>query len=124
MTAHLRATVTCGERSNDSRACRSARAEVLAKDKTKIEGLWARKACIAASENPIVGNGQTAKDFALWSKGRWSDLISDDHETSLTSNFLPPSAPTCTGDAILQHFCKVHNDCVKLFALTQQVKKR
>jgi hypothetical protein len=83
--------------------------------------LWACKAFSIASENPIVGNGQTATDFAMSIKHRWCDLISDARETSKTSEVVPPSAPTRTGDAILQHFRKVRKDCIKFFALTQQV---
>jgi hypothetical protein len=90
---------------------------------TEIESLWACKAFIRASENPIVGNGQTAKDFALSIKRRWSDINSDSQESAKTSDLLPPFARTRTGDAILQHFRKVRNDCNKFFALTQQVKE-
>jgi hypothetical protein len=45
---------------------------------SEIESLWASKAFIRASENPIVGNGQIATDFAMGIKCRWSDSISDD----------------------------------------------
>jgi hypothetical protein len=71
---------------------------------TEIESLWACKAFFRASENPIAANGQTAKDFALCIKRRWSDIISDSQESAKTSDPLPPLAPTRTGDAILQTF--------------------
>jgi hypothetical protein len=90
---------------------------------TEIESLWACKAFIPVSENPLVGNGQTATVFALSIKRRWSDIISDSQESVKTSYLLPPFAPTRTGDAILQHFRKVRKDCIKFFALTQQVKE-
>jgi hypothetical protein len=90
---------------------------------TEIDSLWACKAFIGASENPIVGNGQTAKEFALSIKRRWSDIISDSQESGKTSDLLPPYAPTRIGDGILQHFRKVSKDCIKCFALTQQVKE-
>jgi hypothetical protein len=90
---------------------------------SEIESLWACKAFIRASENPIVGNGQTATDFAKRIKCRWSDIISDAEETSKTSDVVPSSAPTRTGEAILQHFRKVRKDCIKFFALNQQVKE-
>jgi hypothetical protein len=56
-------------------------------------------------------------------KRRWSEIVSDAQETSKTSDVVPSSAPTRTGDAILQHFRKVRKDCIKFFALTQQVKE-
>jgi hypothetical protein len=89
----------------------------------EIESLWACKAFVRASENPIVGNGQTATDFSMRIKRRWSEIVSDAQETSKTSDVVPSSAPTRTGDAILQHFRKVRKDCIKFFALTQQVKE-
>jgi hypothetical protein len=85
--------------------------------------MWAWKALFPAPEKPIVANGQTTKGFVLRSKRRWSDSISDARKTSMTSNFLPPTAPTRTGDAILQHFRKVRKDCIKVFALIHRVKE-
>jgi hypothetical protein len=78
---------------------------------------------IPASENPIVMKGQNVKDFALRSKRPWPEIISDAQETTTTSNFLPPFAPICPGDAMLQHFRKVRKDLIKHFALTQQVRE-
>jgi hypothetical protein len=63
-----------------------------------------------ASENLFVGNGQTAKDFAMRIKRHWSDFYSEAQETSMTSELLPPSALIHIGDAILQHFRVVRKD--------------
>jgi hypothetical protein len=118
----LRAATTCGETLERPASLPPCASRGTGKGWTKLEGLWSCNAFIPASENPIVGNRQTAKDCAFRSKRRWSDIISDVQETSLTSDSLPSSSPTCTRNSILQHFRKVRNDCIKLFVLTQQVK--
>jgi hypothetical protein len=56
-------------------------------------------------------------------KRRCSSILSDVQETSKTSDVVPPSALTRTGDVILQHFRQVRKDRIKFFALTQQVKE-
>jgi hypothetical protein len=62
------------------------------------------------SETPIVGNGHNATDSAMTSERRCLDIFSGAQETSMASNFLPPSAPTRTGDEIVQHFINVRKD--------------
>jgi hypothetical protein len=73
----LRAPATCGET-----PCQPARPPPSAsmgtgKGWTEIESVWAFKAFVRASENPIVANGKTTKDFAMRIKRSWSDIISE-----------------------------------------------
>lgn len=96
------------------------------KNWASIESLFACKAFVRVSEDPVRGNGRKYEVFASQVLAAYEvltrDFLDTDNRRELDKAALMSASATRTGDAIIQRYKRVRKTCLEFEACVQQIR--